>query len=85
MLRSLARFNGPEASDRTPSLADFITTTSGFRFSVHTGAALVIQERSQFPDRLGCFSFRCAFASLWRMRSRLTENCWPIPPVSFPV
>ena len=36
MLRSLARFSGPEASDRTPSLADFITTTSGFRFSVDT-------------------------------------------------
>jgi hypothetical protein len=32
---SLARFSGPEASNRTPSLADFITITSGFRFSVH--------------------------------------------------
>jgi hypothetical protein len=36
MHRSLDPFSGPEASDRTPSLADFITTTSGFRFSVHT-------------------------------------------------
>ena len=27
--------------------------------------------------RLGCFSFRSAFASIWRMRSRVTENCWP--------
>ena len=36
MLRSLARFNGPEASNRTLSLADFITITCGFRFSVQT-------------------------------------------------
>ena len=30
-----------------------------------------------FLDRLGCLSFRSAFASIWRMRSRVTENCWP--------
>ena len=28
-------------------------------------------------DRLGCFSFRSAFASIWRIRSRVTLNCWP--------
>jgi hypothetical protein len=28
-------------------------------------------------DRLGCLSFRSAFASICRMRSRVTENCWP--------
>ena len=37
MLRSLARFSGPESLGHTQSLADFITTMSGFRFSVHTG------------------------------------------------
>jgi transposase InsO family protein len=37
MRRSLARFSGPESSNRTPFLADFITITYGFRFSVHTG------------------------------------------------
>jgi hypothetical protein len=37
MRRSLARFSGPELLVHTPSLADFITTTSEFRFSVHTG------------------------------------------------
>ena len=26
-------------------------------------------------DRLGCFSLRSALASIWRMRSRVTENC----------
>src|SRR5262245_31955001 len=28
-------------------------------------------------DRLGCLSLRSALASIWRMRSRVTENCWP--------
>jgi hypothetical protein len=36
MRRSLAPFSGPESLVHTRSLADFITTTSGFRFSVHT-------------------------------------------------
>ncbi|MDR7103171.1 hypothetical protein J2X37_002348 [Croceicoccus sp. BE223] len=27
--------------------------------------------------RLGCLSFLSALASIWRMRSRVTENCWP--------
>jgi hypothetical protein len=29
-------------------------------------------------DRLGCFGFRSALASICLMRSRVTENCWPI-------
>jgi hypothetical protein len=37
MRRSLAPFSGPELLVHTRSLADCITTTSGFRFSVHTG------------------------------------------------
>jgi len=37
MHRSLAQFSGPELLVHTRSLADFITTTSGFRFSVQTG------------------------------------------------
>ena len=36
MRRSLAPFSGPESSVHARSLADFITTTSGCRFSVHT-------------------------------------------------
>jgi hypothetical protein len=28
-------------------------------------------------DRHGCFSFRSALASICRIRSRVTENCWP--------
>jgi hypothetical protein len=42
--RSLARFSGPESLIHTRSLADFITTTSGFRFSVHTGNADIISS-----------------------------------------
>src|SRR5665647_2185964 len=30
-----------------------------------------------FLDLDGCFSLRSALASIWRMRSRVTENCWP--------
>src|ERR1035438_3058364 len=36
MRQSLARFSRSEASNRTQSLAAFITTMSGLRFSVHT-------------------------------------------------
>src|SRR5262249_60638510 len=28
-------------------------------------------------DRLGCFSFLSALASIWRMRSRVTRHWWP--------
>jgi hypothetical protein len=40
MHRSFARFSGPEASNRTPSLADFITITYGFRFLVQTSVTI---------------------------------------------
>jgi hypothetical protein len=36
MRQSLAPFSGPEALGHARSLADFITTTTGFRISVHT-------------------------------------------------
>src|ERR1700686_4778996 len=36
MRRSLAKFSESEASNHTPSLADFTTTTPVFKFSVHT-------------------------------------------------
>src|ERR1700732_4202945 len=37
MRRFLARFSESEASNHTPSLADFTTTTAELKFSVHTG------------------------------------------------
>src|SRR5258706_5016376 len=38
MRRSLAKFRESEASNHTPSLADFTTTTPELKFSVHTGS-----------------------------------------------
>ena len=37
MRRFLVRFSESEASNHTPSLADFTTTTPELKFSVHTG------------------------------------------------
>jgi hypothetical protein len=37
MRRSLAKFSESEASNHTPPLADFTTTTPELKFSVHTG------------------------------------------------
>src|SRR5229473_3429415 len=39
MHQSLVKFSEPEASNHTPSLADFTTTTPELKFSAHTGAA----------------------------------------------
>src|SRR5450631_1162452 len=40
MHQSLAKFSEPEASDRTPFLADFATATPELEFSIHTGRAV---------------------------------------------
>ena len=42
MRRSLAKFSGSEASNHTPSLADFTTTTPALKFSVHTGVSVLL-------------------------------------------
>jgi hypothetical protein len=56
MRRSLAKFSGSEASNHTPSLADFTTTTPELKFSVHTGffraetlSAILFQARQRLP------------------------------------
>jgi predicted NUDIX family NTP pyrophosphohydrolase len=46
MRQSLARFSGPESSPQIRSLADFIATTSGFSFSVHTAGLLLFRGRA---------------------------------------
>ena len=46
MRRSLAKFSESEASNQTPSLADFITTTSELRFSVHAAARSRLWRRN---------------------------------------
>src|SRR6267378_3220041 len=42
MRRSLAKFSESEASNHTPSLADFTTTTPELKFSVHTGSSRLL-------------------------------------------
>src|ERR1700738_470796 len=44
MRRSLAKFIESEASNHTPSLADFTTTTPELKFSVHTPAAVRVRR-----------------------------------------
>src|SRR6266481_1298778 len=53
MRQSLARFSGPESSPQTRSLADFIATTSGFRFSVHTGVRRYERAFLASRDKIG--------------------------------
>src|SRR5262249_40999648 len=43
----------------------------------HDREAYQSRKLLRILDRLGCFSFLSALASIWRMRSRVTENCWP--------
>jgi hypothetical protein len=47
MRRFLVQFSESEASNHTPSLADFTTTTPELKFSVHTGTA------DRDPTRMG--------------------------------
>src|SRR5262249_53850121 len=46
MHRPFVPFSVPESSAHTRSLADCITTTFGFRFSVHTGQIVAIPVSS---------------------------------------
>src|SRR5665811_872211 len=52
MRRSLAPFSGSESSIHTRSWADFITTTSGFRFSVHRSRGQVAARFANMPPCL---------------------------------
>jgi|SRR4029077_1159694 hypothetical protein len=59
MRRFLVRFSESEASNHTPSLADFTTTTPEFKFSVHTGG-LFFREHRGAVDLLANRSPPCA-------------------------
>src|SRR5215475_6593353 len=41
------------------------------------GCSQLSRKLLRILDRLGCFSFLSALASIWRMRSRVTKNRWP--------
>src|ERR1700704_1839174 len=47
MHQSLVKFSESEASNHTPSLADFTTTTPELKFSVHTGQLSPSPARQQ--------------------------------------
>jgi hypothetical protein len=47
--QSLAKFSEPEASDRTPFLADFATATPELEFSIHTSLTHT-QKRQLSPS-----------------------------------
>jgi len=49
----------------------------GFLHRCHGQARQLSRKLLSFRLLLGCFSFLSALASIWRMRSRVTENCWP--------
>src|SRR3982074_1814927 len=44
MHQSLVKFSESEASNHTPSLADFTTTTPELKFSVHTGLEMLVPQ-----------------------------------------
>jgi hypothetical protein len=52
MRQSLARFSRSEASNRTQSLAAFITNMSGFRFSVHTGMWKIVHHHTDIAPAM---------------------------------
>ena len=51
MRQSLAKFSESEASNHTPSLGDFTTTTPELKFSVHTGALKALIIANEFLER----------------------------------
>jgi hypothetical protein len=68
MRRSLARFSALESSVRTRYSADFIITTPGSRFSVHTASeSWLIRLRScRTTRRSTTLNCRREFATCWR-------------------
>src|SRR5262249_40041418 len=47
------------------------------RFEYVFGGFALSKKLRSFRLRLVCFSFRSALASISRIGSRVTENCWP--------
>jgi hypothetical protein len=51
MHQSLVKFSESEASNHTPSLADFTTTTPELKFSVHTTVLVAMMVRFSSASR----------------------------------
>ena len=58
----------------------FLVVTSNESSDSHPGLVLTpgyLRKLLSAAERLGCLSLRSALASICRIRSRVTENCWP--------
>src|SRR3982074_570289 len=86
MRRSLAKFSESEASNHTPSLADFTTTTPELKFSVHTagkGSSKGWRRQSRYTSFRKCCwrtrllraSFRCRQENEPGQRGFLPGRC----------
>jgi hypothetical protein len=78
-VQSSARYRGQTVTRRTrPTVQEFVSRIDGSRVKpAHDALCQLSRKLRSFRLRLGCLSLRSAFASIWRMRSRVTENCWP--------
>jgi hypothetical protein len=47
------------------------------RFRLNSKRTQLSRNDRSLRERLGCLSFLSALASICRIRSRVTENCWP--------
>ena len=89
----VGRSNVPVPSSPSQSWPGCTTVTSGYDFRkgqviIRRGPApphQLSRKLLRILDRLGCFSFLSALASIWRMRSRVNENCWPTTSSVFSV
>jgi hypothetical protein len=57
-----------------------VVTPSNESSDSHPGQILTLsylRKLLSVPERLGCLSLRSALASICRIRSRVTEFCWP--------
>src|ERR1700751_2303543 len=81
MRRFLVRFSESEASNHTPSLADFTTTTPELKFSVHTGIADALDDHPDSCDRsVGQASFRAdlSMSKLYTIRHGRCRRGWTV-------
>ena len=69
MRRSLVKFSESEASNHTPSLADFTTTTPELKFSVHTPLGFL---GSSYAARV----YLIADSAFIRMQVDAPGACW---------
>src|SRR5262245_1614539 len=76
-LRTPTRCQSSQPQPRRPNPAHTRSRRSNYPPARRPPPHQLSRKLLRILDRLGCFSFLSALASIWRMRSRVTENCWP--------